>query len=438
MESGNCITICMYESSCNSLRNIMADTTDNNINIGDLEFGVLDDGTWVLLNKYLDEAFDNKFADFDWFKQVLNLSNKYNLPPVLYVNHESIKYLEHENHMIVYNILDIIDEQCVQQNIPEFNLIDAGMNFIPDKEYKTKFNKFIANTWIIHCKEHDLDIYPWVHHIRHSKEWSDRKHLLCDLKYVKYPICNLMSRAKTTRLAFYVEAHRLGFWDSNPSLTFNYFGQSDEMNRDIFHTTHYTNDTFAEKLLSNFHDVEKVLAPGEYQIDIENNYPPELGMRTPFAVKTYQEAFITISAESEEIGEYMMITEKTVLPIINLQPVHIIGQRGINRFMESLGFDMFKDIIDYDLFDDIEDNGMRAIKQTHVIYDSVIKNFDDVLAYWKKNEASMHERVCNNYLTFERLHKKMTGDLIVRPSSILNTPELNVDNFIAMLKDNTL
>ena len=138
MESGNCITICMYESSCNSLRNIMADTTDNTINIGDLEFGVLDDGTWVLLNKYLDEAFDNKFADFDWFKQVLNLSNKYNLPPVLYVNHESIKYLEHENHMIVYNILDIIDEQCVQQNIPEFNLIDAGMNFIPDKEYKNK------------------------------------------------------------------------------------------------------------------------------------------------------------------------------------------------------------------------------------------------------------------------------------------------------------
>ena len=329
--------------------------------------------------------------------------------------------------MIVYNILELLDQLCTDIGIETFYLIDAGFNFSLDKTYKTKFEKFVANTWIVSCKKHPVDIDEWVRYDRFG-EFHDRKHILTDLRFVEYPICNLMSRAKDNRLAFYIEANRLGFWDNNPNCTINDFGQSDEIAREIIIPEVYQNDEFALDLIKGFKNRKQELAPAEMHMDIEKNYPPELGMRMPFATKTYQSSFFIMSVESETHGDSMFITEKSVLPILNLQPVNIMGQKGINGYMESLGFDMFKDIIDYDLYDQIDDPVERAIKQTHVIYNSVIKDFDNVLSHWKKNEPIFHNRLYNNYIKLTKFLELMDNDLIVQPSNIIDTPQLNSTN----------
>ena len=425
MLEGKSLAICMFESSTFSLKDLFVD--NNTTTIGQLKLGLLEDGTWVVVNKNLEDSYDTKLADISWLKEALRCAKQNNLKPILYVNHETIKYTSHENHMIMYNILELLDEICIDVGIEKFYLIDAGINFNLDKTYKTKFEKFVANTWIVSCKEHPVDIDRRVRHDRYG-EFHDRKHILTDLRFVKYPICNLMSRAKDNRLAFYIEANRLGFWDNNPNCTINDFGQSDEIAREIIIPEVYQNDEFALDIIKSFKNRKQELAPAEMHMDIEKNYPPELGMRMPFATKTYQSSFFIMSVESETHGDSMFITEKSVLPILNLQPVNIMGQKGINGYMESLGFDMFKDIIDYDLYDQIDDPVERAIKQTHVIYDSVIKNFNEVLNYWKKYEATLHERLCRNYLRLTKFIELMDKDLIVQPSNIIDTPQLNSTN----------
>ena len=427
MLEGKSLTICMFKSSAKAL--LEEFEGDWKTTIGQLEIGLLKDGTWVVFNKNLEDSYDIKLADISWLKEALVCAKQNNLKPILYVNHETIKYTAHENHMIIYNILELLDEICIDVGIEKFYLIDAGFNFNLDKTYKTKFEKFVANTWLVSCKKHPLDIDEWVRHDRFG-ELHDRKHILTDLRFVEYPICNLMSRAKDNRLAFYIEAKRLGFWDNNPNCTINDFGQSDEVARarKMGIPNIYWDDEFAIDIIKSFKNRKQELAPAEMHMDIEKNYPPELGMRMPFATKTYQSSFFIMSAESEIHGDSMFITEKTILPILNLQPVNIIGQKGINAYMESLGFDMFKDIIDYDLYDQIDDPVERAIKQTHVVYDSVIKNFNEVLDHWKKHEATLHERLYRNYLRLAKFIELMNENLILQPSNIIETSQLNSKN----------
>lgn len=425
MLEGKSLAICMFESSTNSLKHLFVD--NKTTTIGQLELGLLEDGTWTVINKNLEDSYDIKLEDISWLKEALVCAKQNNLKPILYVNHETIKYTSHENHMIMYNILELLDEICIDVGIEKFYLIDAGINFNLDKTYKTKFEKFVANTWIVSCKRHPVDIDRWVRHDRYG-ELHDRKHVLTDLRFVEYPICNLMSRAKDNRLAFYIEAKRLGFWDNNPNCTINNFGQSDEVAREIIIPKAYQNDEFAIDIIKSFKNRKQELAPAEMHMDIEKNYPPELGMRMPFATKTYQSTFFTMSVESEMHSDSMFITEKSVLPILNLQPVNIMGQKGINAYMESLGFDMFKDIIDYDLYDQIDDPVERSIKQTHVIYNSVIKNFDEVLNHWKKHEATLHERLYKNYMRLTKFIELMDKDLILQPSNIIETSQLNSKN----------
>ncbi len=425
MLEGKSLTICMFQSSANSLKNLFVD--NHTTTIGELKLGLLEDGTWVVINKNLEDSYDIKLEDISWLKESLICAKQNNLKPILYVNHETIKYTSHENHMIMYNILELLDQMCTDIGIETFHLIDAGFDFNLDKTYKTKFKKFVANTWIVSCKRHPVDIDTWVRYDRFG-EFHDRKHILTDMKFVEYPICNLMSRAKDNRMAFYIEANRLGFWDSNPNCTINDFGQSDEVARVIDIPEVYRNDEFAIDIIENFKNRKQEIAPAEMHMDIEKNYPPELGMRMPFATKTYQASFIIISSESEINGNSMFITEKTILPMLNLQPVNIMGQKGINGYMESLGFDMFKDIINYDLYDQIDDPIERAIKQTHVIYNSVIKDFDNILSHWKKHESLFHDRLYNNYIRLTKLIDLMNKDLIVQPSSIIETSQLNSTN----------
>ena len=172
-------------------------------------------------------------------------------------------------------------------------------------------------------------------------------------------------------------------------------------------------------------------------MDMENSYPFSkigLGLYPP-SPRTYQDSFITLGAESETSGDYMFITEKTTLPMLHLQPVCILGQRGINGFMESLGFDMFKDIINYDEFDQIEDVSARTIAQTTTIYNSVIKDFNNVLQQWKNKEDEMQERLCNNYKKIKKLMRLMNMNTMLDPTAIVDEQKLNSKNLAEWLRN---
>ena len=443
MLEGRSLVICMYPSSCEAFS--CMDFSDE-VTLKNLHLGKIHGNTWVVLNQSLDRTFDMGALDWNWLKESLTLANQNNLSPILFTNHECIKYKEHENHSIKYNILDILDKHCVETGIKNLNLIDAGMHFNPGKIYQTEFKKHIANIWMTSDDKPKTDIMyiqEWVEHDKLDKQFAGQRHAICDLSYVKYPLCNLMSRFKLSRQIFYVEAKRLGFWDNNPNLTFCALGQSEvieETSEGVILTRMpevYKDDPFATEILLNFDNKNQLQAPAEMYMDMENSYPfSKIGLGLyPLAPRTYQDSFITLSAESETSGDYMLITEKTTLPMLHLQPVCILGQKGIHGFMESLGFDMFKDIINYDEFDQIEDVTARTIAQTNTIYNSVIKDFNNVLQHWKNKEDEMQERLCNNYKKIKKLMTLMNMNTMLDPTAIVDEQKLNSKNLAEWLRN---
>ena len=103
--------------------------------------------------------------------------------------------------------------------------------------------------------------------------------------------------------------------------------------------------------------------------------------------------------------------------------------------MESLGFDMFKDIINYDEFDQIEDVTARTIAQTNTIYNSVIKDFNNVLQHWKNKEDEMQERLCNNYKKIKKLMTLMNMNTMLDPTAIVDEQKLNSKNLAEWLRN---
>ena len=118
MLEGKSLTICMFKSSANAL--LEEFEGDWKTTFGQLEIGLLKDGTWVVFNKNLEDSYDIKLADISWLKEALVCAKQNNLKPILYVNHETIKYTAHENHMITYNILELLDEICIDVGIENF------------------------------------------------------------------------------------------------------------------------------------------------------------------------------------------------------------------------------------------------------------------------------------------------------------------------------
>jgi len=80
MLEGKSLTICMFESSRHSLTNLFVDNSTTTI--GQLKLGLLNDGTWVVFNKNLEDSYDIKLADISWLKEALVYAKQNNLKPI--------------------------------------------------------------------------------------------------------------------------------------------------------------------------------------------------------------------------------------------------------------------------------------------------------------------------------------------------------------------
>ena len=199
---------------------------------------------------------------------------------------------------------------------------------------------------------------------------------------------------------------------------------------------HYRNDPEGLKILREFKNREQKTAPGEFQYDSLKNWPIGIGgIGFPPSTKSIQENFMTISAESEDKSANYFLTEKTIQPMFNLMPVTILGQPGINGFMESVGFDMFKDIVDYDLWDSEEDSVLRAKKFTRAIYDSIVVNFDNFMKDKRQRQQELAERLYNNYNKMYALKHRMSSIKIQNISNIVDNDLLEVNKMLLWLKD---
>lgn len=90
----------------------------------------------------------------------------------------------------------------------------------------------------------------------------------------------------------------------------------------------------------------------------------------------YYECLVDFVTESTH--EHIVISEKTIKPLVFKKPFAIMGAVGINKHLEKLGFKLYDEIIDYS-FDEVEDIELRAelyVKNMKNI--SELKNFDDI------------------------------------------------------------
>jgi len=415
------------------------DVVDYTINFKDIELGVTKDQSLVLLDTDLEQCFDDK-ENLHRFRTMLQYCEIYDIVPGLYVNHETVKYEQHEYKGTEYNILDFLENLCVQYNRSMMYLIDAGMSPIAQSQYKTFFKKFVANIWIETSYSDKVLVNTWVKHERFNPDHQHKVHLLCDQSYVKYPFLCFMSRSKFTRLTLYTESNKLGFWDTNPYMTYKDFNQEGEVESPVFkllmNSEHYRDDPEGLKILSEFKNREQKTAPGEFFYDSLKNWPCGIGgVGFPASTKSIQENFMTISAESEDKTANYFITEKTIQPMFNLMPVTILGQPGINGFMESVGFDMFKDIVDYDLWDGEEDSVVRAKKFTRAIYDSVVVDFDNFMKDKIQRQQELAERLYNNYNKMYALKNRMSSQKIQSISNIVDNNSLEVSRMLLWLKE---
>jgi len=432
------VFIPMYNSTMQSWRN--DDCLDYTIQHDELEIGILKNGgAKVLLNLTFESVLDDDNSK-SLFHKMLRYCAVNELLPGLFVNHETIKYNEHEYKSKMYNLLDVLEEHCINANLNNFLLVDAGMNLSPQKEYRTHFEKYVANIWVETSYSNALMVQDWIQYDRFLKENVGKSHLLSDLRYVKYPVLSFLSRSKLTRLTLYTEAKKQGWWDTNPYLTYKDFNQAGEVespvNKMLAESPQYINDVQAQKILSEFKDREQLTAPGEFFYDSLTNWPCGIGgVGFPPATRSIQENFFAISAESETRDTNYFITEKTIQPMFNLLPVTILGQIGINTFMEKeLGFDMFKDIIDYDNFDHLEDEIDRAKAFAKTIYNSIILNFDDILNEWRSKQSEFNERLYMNYRKMYELKNQMSRHKIIDPAEVVDTPVLEDNHFNLWLR----
>jgi hypothetical protein len=90
----------------------------------------------------------------------------------------------------------------------------------------------------------------------------------------------------------------------------------------------------------------------------------------------YYESLFDFVTESTSLA--VIISEKTIKPLVFKKPFVIIGDKGINRYLESLGFKLYDEIIDY-TFDDVDDLDTRAkLYVENMKKVSELTNLDDI------------------------------------------------------------
>lgn len=333
-----------------------------------------------------------------YLEDMLKFCQQNNITPAILTNHECIDYEHHHILEKFKNILEILDTACQKFNIKECVIGDSGMNFPYDlSKYKTQFCKYITNKWVEHSLSKDEKVSDWMRE-RFAPRYKGQTHLLSDQRYIEYPFTCFMSRAKTLRTVFYIEAMRYGYWKDNPNMTFNTFNQFTEKNNEVPNGLAtlpiFQDDSHAQNILSRWKRMDQKLCPSEFNYDADKNYPVDFLRPSP---RTWQSGMFWLCVESLEDGQNYFLSEKTLWPWFSLQPTLMLGQKDINTYLESLGFDMFKDIVNYDKWDHIDDKILRAMAFAKELNESVVSIFDDLKKYFVDNQEEIQNRLHNNY-----------------------------------------
>lgn len=176
-----------------------------------------------------------------------------------------------------------------------------------------------------------------------------------------FSCCN-MANLRPEKLCNYVKCfsrHRpdwyLTIYD-NPSLRIS--------NVDLAHIKGFTSDeqtVWLNEILPNLKPYKYDLLNGEQL----NAYS------TIFAGHT--DAYCNIVVEHS--AEIEIVSEKSFKPFIAEQVPVYVGQRGITKFIESLGFDVFRDFVDYTKYDGL-DLFVDRIEAMHQEIDKLYANGD--------------------------------------------------------------
>ena len=382
----------------------------------------------VIATKSFEEiVFDNDWTTLD---EYANRCKREDRKLVLFVNHEIIKWEQYDITMAggnqTFNLLEILDKL----NMLEITLVDAGLYFEPLGTYRTLFKKHIANIWLTTSAETipPFGVEQWIFHEEHD----ERCHVLEDLDYITYPCYSFLARTKTHRIILYAEGNRLGWWQTNPYLTFNdcnLYGEQQVYDYEAVANTYYNDNPKMHEFLYNFRQRKQGPAPTEHYFENAKHYPFAIGGAGFHpSSRTFQETLISLSMESETKTKNYFITEKTCHPIWNLCPVTVVGQPGINKYLTTIGFDMFPDIIDWNKFDHIEDTEARAFAFTSAVND-LHENFDSILNKLKADKTKYYTRLRNNWKNLWKIKNRMTIELLHDPLELINSNKTEQEEF---------
>lgn len=335
-----------------------------------------------------------KHNKLDILHLFLKHCSKRKLIPTLYVDHEVIEPIGELNNRhqcpSIPNSFHIIDNLCKQLLIEHVIIVDAGVENLQSLTtkygYSTKITHMCINKWASLA----ADICSWTNnHIWASTDGS-KPHILSDLTYPKYPVMSFLSRPRASRTLFFHRAKQLGLTDNNPYLTFN--------DTSVVSVS----DIAGETLPIDQNDILR-------KPDTEFLYNKETNVfDTDFmcpSIRTFQNIFVTLSLESvtRDTGT-IFLTEKTFFSWLNFKPVVVLGQRGVNKFLETIGFDMFKDLIDYDKFDDLETIEERSVQFANTVAYELVQNFEEKLSRARESQLEFDKRLKNNYNLFMKLY----------------------------------
>ena len=389
------------------------------------------------------KTFEEILFDKDWtaLQMFANRCKQEDRKLVFFVNHEMIKWEKYDITIQevneCFNLLQILDKL----NMPEINLVDAGLHYAPVGTYKTVFKKYVANIWLTTTAENmpKFRTRDWIFY----EHVDSRCHVLEDLDYISFPCFSFLAQIKTHRMILYAEGNRYGWWQTNPYLTYNHpnmYGDRDFIQstgfpdyvplHEYIANTYYKDNNEVYNLINNFRDRPQEPAPTELYFEGAKHYPNMVTFHP--SARTFQETLISLSMESEINTKNYFITEKTFQPIWNLCPVTVLGQPGINKYLTSIGFDMFPDIVDWTKFDHIEDIEERSFAFTSAVND-LHENFDSILNNLKADKTKYYTRVRNNWKNLWKIEKLMPMKLLHDPLELINSNNTEQEEFHKLL-----
>ena len=333
----------------------------------------------------------------DFIRLFLKYCAKRNLIPTLYVDHEVVE--PHHESVIrsdvsLYSTFHIIDDICKELLIKDVIVVDAG---IQQKSLSSTYSTNIIHLCINKWAADAVDICRWTKADIWANSNTDKPHILSDLTYPKYPVMSFLSRPRDSRKVFFHRATQLGLTLNNPYLTFN-----DTNEVSVIDLSNGGLPITADDV-SNKPATEFLYDKGNNIFDTDFTCP---------SIRTFQNIFVTLSLESitRETGT-IFLTEKTFFSWLNFKPVVVLGQRGVNKFLESIGFDMFKDLIDYDKFDNLETIEQRSVSFANTVSSDLVQNFEEKLNRAKETQLEFDKRLKNNYNLFIKLYSYPTDKL---------------------------